>query len=194
MIEVNRRPQDTAGYCAHCNKLVVRDASAGCSAGGHGPQSVRGLVDLNADGEIPYQLPRFNWAAALFPALWGPVHGVWAGAVVFPLLIFMDNALRVAASPPPDAADWLMPVIWFVTSLIVAGTLALMYNFGKMGWGIAWVKANEAGLDALPQNKPPEDSLPEFKRFLARERRWFPASLLLFASMIALAVYWWTMR
>ena len=189
VVEVSYRPEETAGYCSRCNQLVVRDESAACSHAGHEPEFIRGLIVLSSEGEIPYQLPRFNWAAALFPPLWGPAHGAWAGAVMLPLYLFVDSALQAAVDVPAEASFGLRLLVWLVSLVIVVGTLAFSYRLGRRGWGIAWARAAETGMDALRLS-----SKEDFDDFIRRERRWFPVCLALFMGLMALAVYWWTIR
>jgi hypothetical protein len=186
IIQTNRRPQETGGYCALCNCLVPRDEQARCKKDSHPAELVRGLVDLTPEGELPYSLPRFNWAAALMPPLWGPAHGAWSGALVLPLLLFADSVLQSAVGFTAAATLWQKVLVWAVTAGVFAGTLMLMYRFGRRGWGIAWSKAYAMGASA-------DDSRSlDYDTFLKRERLWLAVSLPLLILLLSLAVYWWT--
>jgi hypothetical protein len=180
-MRTEKRPELTGGYCQYCNRLVARDSAACCSEAGHPPEGIYGLIDLQADGTLPISLPRFCWAAALMPPVWGVAHGVWSGFLLLPLWLFLDSALQSAAFRLPAQTPLAMRLItWAVSALLVVGTLALMYWFGRRGWGIAFRRRYSSGKDELP--------IPEFIR---RERLWMLVSLPLMLAALALAVGWW---
>jgi hypothetical protein len=186
VIETNRRAQDTGGYCQHCNAIVARNEQGFCKPAGHPPEGVYGLVDLTEEGQVPYELPRFNWAAALMPPVWGVMHGAWAGFIVLPLWLFVDSVISAAVYKIPAGTPPLTRVlVWAVTVLVVAGTAGLMYWFGRRGWGIAWRRTFGKNADGLDTNAA------SIKTFIARERRWFWICAPLFVVIFALAgVYW----
>ncbi|MDR1413091.1 MAG: hypothetical protein LBJ07_04100 [Actinomycetes bacterium] len=176
----DKRPEDTAGYCVYCNRIVARDEAAGCARAGHAPDAVRGLLDLQSGGSLPTPLPRMNWAAALMPPVWGVAHGAWAGVLAFPLWLFLDSALQAAAHMPATVPTTGHIIVWSGASVLALGTIAFMYWFGFRGWGVAFRRRYDTGLGVLP-----------YPQFLKQERRWAWLCVPLFIVVMALAIAWW---
>jgi len=185
-VETNYHAEDTAGYCSQCNKIVPRDKDANCAVAGHSAERISGLVPLDKDGNVPFQLPRFNWGASLMPPVWGPIHGVFAAAIVLPILVFanfsLQNALNVAAEVELSRSIF----IWLITGGIILGTVYFMYYLGTRGWGIAWNKS--------PISRQPEVTQEMFDDFIKRERMWTALSAVLFVGFMYLVVNFWILQ
>ena len=184
-IKVDIKPEQTAGYCTLCNKIVPRDKDGNCAEAGHPADFISGLIDLDKDGKVPFQLPKFNWGAALMPPVWGPIHGVLTGALVLPLIVFANRTLITAVELPADTSFLWRGLIWTVTVGIIAGTAYLMYYFGKRGWGIAW---NKSAISHTPHV-----TKEMFDSFIKRERWWTILSLAFFVGFVYLIVAFWVL-
>jgi len=182
-VQTNFRAEETAGFCSVCNKIVPRKADASCSEGEHEAERVTGLVPLNADGQLPFQLPKFNWGAALMPPVWGPIHGALSGAIVLPIIIFARNVFQNALDLPDDASMVLRGIVWLITISIMLSTVYFMYFYGRRGYGLAWNKS------AI--SKQPEVTQEMFDSFLKRERLWTALSAILFAGFVFLVINFW---
>jgi len=182
-VQTNYRAEETAGYCSICNKIVPRKADASCSEGEHEASRISGLVPLDAEGKIPFQLPKFNWGAALMPPVWGPIHGALSGAIVLPIIIFARNIFQNALALPDEATLVLRIIVWAITVSILLGTIYFMYFYGKRGYGLAWSKS------AI--SKQPEVTQEMFDDFLKRERLWTALSVVLFVGFIVLLINFW---
>jgi len=183
IIHSDFRPQQTAGYCKQCNRLVARDSQARCADAGHEEQMISGIIELNPDGSLPFQLPRFNWAAALLPPVWGPAHGAVSGALVLPLIIFTLNALRNALAVPDAATLSFRIALWLITAAIVAGTLGFMYHYGTRGWGIAYNRSSLVNQQVITPAM--------FAQFVRREQLWTVVSALLLIGFLYLVITFW---
>lgn len=117
-----------AGYCAQCDRIVMREDDGKCPEG-HPAQGVVGKIVL-VDGEMPEQLPRFNLAAFLLPFIWGPAHEEWVGAVFLPIWLFLDSIVATAQKGGVPAT--LGAVI------VVVGTLGFQAFFAKRANGVAY--------------------------------------------------------
>jgi hypothetical protein len=117
-----------AGYCAQCDRIVVRENDGTCPQG-HLAESVAGKLVL-VDGEMPAQLPRFNFAAFLLPFIWGPAHEEWIGAVFLPIWLFLDSI--VATAQKGGVPGTLGAVI------VVVVTLGFQGFFAKRANGVAY--------------------------------------------------------
>jgi len=177
---VRRRPEDTVGFCMACNALVRRNADATCEAG-HPAEIVFGALDATETEVIP-SLPRFNWGAFFMPPIWGASHGmVVAGLVVLPLWLFMDSTLQSAVYGIDAHASLATRFgVYGMTALVVFVTLALMYWFGRTGWGLAWRRQYGEGTSTIPMDE-----------FIARETRWYAVCIPLFFILLGLAFYYW---
>jgi len=182
-VETNYHAEDTAGYCSQCNKIVPRDKDANCAAAGHEAERVSGLVPLDENGKVPFQLPGFNWGAALMPPVWGPIHGVFAAAIVLPIFVFANNSLQNAFTITTEAGPVARIVVWLITAGIIFGTAYFMYYVGARGWGIAWNKS--------PISKQPEVTQEMFDDFIKREHMWTALSAVLFIGFVYLVVNFW---
>lgn len=173
-------PQDTIGYCALCNKLVRREAGAVCP-NGHESQYVLGAQILPRDAETP-ELPVFNWGAFFMPPIWGPAHGNLVAGLVLPLWLFMDSALQAAIYGIGEGASLAALIAYRGgAALIVIVTLALMFWYGRRGWGTAWSFVYRTGA-----------SKKSFERFKREQFWWAIATGLMFVGMIVGAVFYWT--
>jgi hypothetical protein len=184
VIEVDLKAEQTAGYCSICNEIVPRDSEAKCIAG-HPADFVSGLIELEKDGSVPFQLPKFNWGAALMPPVWGPIHGALTGALFLPVVIFANRAMQMAVDLPDDATLAAQIIVWFAALGITAVTLLFAYYYGRRGWGIAW---NKSAISHTP--RVTKDML---DAFIKREHLWTALSVLLFAGFAYLAVTFWLM-
>lgn len=173
------RPENTAGYCVFCNKIVRRNEAAECIEG-HPEFGVSGLIEVAAGQNPPY-LPRFNWAAFLMPPIWGIAHGAYAGIIVLPLWLFMDSVLRSAVYGVGPSTPLLTRVgVYAMAVLIVALTIGLMGWFGSRGWGLAWRKQYGSGRSQMP-----------FDIFIKKQRRWIWFCAPWAIALLGLGVYYW---
>jgi hypothetical protein len=152
-----------AGYCSHCDRIVVREPDGSCPQG-HPAEAIAGKVVL-VDGETPEQLPRFNLAAFALPFIWGPAHEQWVGAVFLPIWLFLDSIVASANKGGVPSAVGAV--------VVVAGTLGFQAFFAKRANGLAYRRVIG------------RTSVAEFSR---RQRLWawgaVPAALLLVAWMV----------
>lgn len=172
-------PQDTIGYCAICNALVRRGPKAVCP-NGHESKFVQGAQEYPRDKEVP-ELPVFNFGAFFAPFLWGPAHGSWVAALVLPLLIFVDSALRAAVYGVGEGATLAAYIFYYGgATVVVLFTLALMFWFGRRGWGQAWAFVHRTGIS--------DKTWEQFKR---GQFYWAIFSTTLFLATMAGAIYYW---
>ena len=182
-VQTNYRAEETAGFCNACNKFVPRKADASCSEAEHEAERISGLIPLDEKGNPPFQLPKFNWGAALMPPVWGPIHGALSGAIVLPIIIFARNVVQNALAIPDEATMAWRIIIWMVTAGVLLGTLGFMYFYGRRGYGLAWNKSE--------LSRQPEVTQEMFDAFLKRERLWTILSLVLFLGFVFLVVNFW---
>lgn len=166
-----------------CNQIVPRDKDAKCAVANHSAECVSGLVVLDADGNPPFQLPQFNWGAALMPPVWGPIHGVYLLVIFLPVIVFANRSLQNLFELLGDASTFMQIFVALVTVGIVGATVYSMYFFGKRGWGIAWRSA--------PISKMPGVTKEALEQFIKRERLWTALSAILFAGFVTLATFFW---
>lgn len=172
-------PQDTIGYCAICNSLVRRGRKAVCP-NGHEAQYVQGAQMYPRDKDIP-ELPRFNFGAFFMPPLWGPAHGSWVAGLVLPLWLFVDSVLQTAVFGIGEGASLGTKIfLRGGAGIVVFFTLALMFWFGRRGWGLAWAWEYRTGA-----------SKRTWEQFRRKELYWTIFSTLLFLATIAGAIYYW---
>lgn len=152
-----------AGYCVLCDRIVERDDADACP-NGHPAEAVTGHVVLGDDDALP-QLPRFNLAAFLIPPVWGPAHGLWAGAIFLPMWLFADSILRTVGGGMPGAVGG---------AVVIGVTLAMMWWFARRANGLAWRRVcDRVGVG-------------EYAR---RERVWAIVSVPVAALLIGMALY-----
>lgn len=158
-----RIPMRYAGYCVLCDRIVERDEAGACPEG-HPSEAVTGHLVLAEDDVVP-QLPRFNLAAFLIPPVWGPAHGLWAGAIFLPMWLFADSILRSAGR---GAAGIIGGVV------VVGVTLAMMWWFARRANGLAWRRVCD------------RVSIGEYAR---RERVWAMVSVPVAVLLLGMALY-----
>jgi len=166
-----------------CNRFVARDEQAKCSQAGHDEQEVSGVIELDAEGAIPAELPRFNWAAALMPPVWGPLHGAVSGIILLPVMIFALNAVQAAMSLPEEVTLPFRIIVWVVAVAIIIATLAFMYHYGTRGWGIAWNKSKLVRQEVVTSEM--------ISAFVRRELLWTVPSVLSLAGFLYLVISFW---
>ncbi|MCL2491589.1 MAG: hypothetical protein FWE87_02425 [Coriobacteriia bacterium] len=175
-----RLPQDTIGFCMACNGLVRRTAKGTCERD-HPADIIYGALDLPQDEEVP-QLPRFNWGAFFMPPIWGASHGaVVAGLIVLPLWLFLDSTIQSAVyGVGAETALWTRIGVYAMTALVTLFTLALMFWFGRTGWGLAWRRRYGDGTSNMPTEE-----------FIKRERRWYWICIPFTFALLGFAIYYW---
>lgn len=157
----------TAGYCVLCDRIVERDDAGACTRNPEHPaQAVSGTVILAEDEPVP-ELPRFNLGAFLVPPVWGPAHGLWAGAIFLPMWLFMDSVIATAIGRGSASAAGGVA--------IVALTLGAQAWFAKRANGLAWRRVS----DRVPVDE-----------FVRRERVWAVALVPVAVLLIGWAVYY----
>lgn len=118
------------------------------------------------------KLPKINIGALLMPCVWGPAHGYWFTILFYPLLIFLDTAIRNAV----DTGGAAIPVAVIMT----AATIGFAFFFAKT----CGVKAYARVAHRLSPEK-----------YLKRERIWAVVSALILAVFLTLAtiynLYWY---
>jgi hypothetical protein len=157
----------TAGYCVVCDRIVERAPDGGCSrVADHPAAGITGRVLLKPGEPVP-SLPRFNLAAFLIPMIWGPAHGLWAGAIFLPMWLFMDSVIASAAGRAPA----FRLAAFFVTLM----TISAQAWFAKRGNGLGWRRVSD------------RVSVAEFAR---RQRLWAVASVPVFLLLVGWGVYY----
>jgi hypothetical protein len=144
--------------------MVERTADGACPAG-HPPAALSGAIALDAEEPVPH-LPRFSLAAFALPPVWGPVHGIWAGALFLPIWLFVDSILSTTG---PGAASRAAGVA------ALSLTLGFQAFFAKRANGVAWRRASE------------RMTLEEFVR---RERRWALVCVPIGALLLGWGIYY----
>lgn len=154
----------TAGFCLECRRLVERNAQGGCPAG-HDASAIVGSVQLRNDRELP-QVPSFNWGAFFMPMIWGPAHGLWAGAVLFPVWLFADSIIMSAYK---NGGALVVAAV-----VVVALTLLFMFWFARTASIPAYLRMGH------------KMTIPQFN---ARQRVWGIVGAVFFITLLALATY-----
>jgi hypothetical protein len=153
------------GYCAYCDRLVVRAPDGSCPVEGHGSRALTGRMVLLGDEPVPV-LPRFNLAAFLIPPLWGPAHGQWIGVAFLPIWLFMDSVIGVAG--------YGGNVTRVAAAIVVGLTLAFQVWFGRRGNGLAFRRVwDKMTLEA----------------FVRRERVWAIVSVPVAVALVSWVFY-----
>ena len=154
----------TAGFCLECRRLVERQEGGTCPEG-HVAEGVVGMVALPEDfeKELP-QVTSFNWGAFFIPMVWGPVYGMWAGILLFPLWMFVDNVVYVALT---RGGAW-----WAGAAAVIALTVLIMVWF-----------ARTATIPAYLKLKTPT-SIEKFNR---QQKTWGIIGAIFFVVILALA-------
>ena len=152
-----------AGYCVHCDRIVVREADGSCPAG-HSADGVTGRIVLVDDEPVPV-LPRFNWGAFLLPFIWGPAHDQWVAMIFLSIWLFMDSIIATADK------GGIPTTIGGV--IVVVLTLTFQAYYAKRANGVAFRRV--IGKQTVEE-------------YVKRERVWaiacIPAALLLVAWMV----------
>jgi len=164
-IEEARIELRTAAYCVLCDALVERRPDGTCPAG-HTSEALTGRILLDVDEPVP-SLPRFNLAAFLIPPIWGPAHGIWAGAIFLPIWLFADSVIMSAVRYGEQGQ-------WIGATLVVAATLAFEYFFARRANGVAFRR--------IMHKTTTEE-------YLRRERIWLIVAIPVAAALIGWGVY-----
>lgn len=128
-----------------------------------------------SDEQIAYEekflqgVPRFNFAAFLLPPIWGPVHGLWATFLYYPIWLFADNTFYAAWS---ERTLLSIVIALVVLVSLAAGTVA----FALVAQPIALHRAVDRGLTK--------------EQYLRRQRVWTVVCVVLGALMLAGATYY----
>lgn len=117
------------------------------------------------------ELPKISIGALLFPCLWGPAHGYWITILYYPLMIFVDSAIRAAVDEGGLAIA--------ISIIMVAATVVATVFFAKTAGPHAYARV----ADRVP-----------IETYVRRERIWAVVSALLLVAALALAtvynLYW----
>ena len=178
---MEKRPQNSVGYCIYCNKLVRRTEKAKCPDEAHPAEGIQGVMWVREDEPVP-ALPEFHWGAFFMPPIWGAAHGiVIAGLIVLPLWLFLDNNLQSAVYRVSDVTPfWTRIGVYFLAVFCTVASIALMVWFGRTAWGVAFRRAYHGD----EQQRP-------FDAFLRRERIWYWICIPFFFVLLAVAIYYW---
>lgn len=114
-------------------------------------------------------IPRLNIGALFLPPIWGPVHGMWATILFYPIWLFADNTFYAAFTERTPLA---IAVALMVFLTLTAGTVA----FAILGQPFAAHRAASLGQDR--------------ETYLKRERIWSVACVAAGLVMIAAATYY----
>lgn len=125
--------------------------------------------EIRAEEKFLEGIPRVNIGALFLPPIWGPAHGIWVTIVFYPLWLVADNCFYAAWSAP-SVLSVSLAVLVFV--LLAAGTVAFSI-----------VSQPFAAHRAVSMGKTKEE-------YLARERIWAAACVVIGLLMIALATYY----
>lgn len=114
-------------------------------------------------------IPRINIGALVLAPVWGPGHGIWATILLYPLWLFVDNAIYAAFTEQT------------VLSIVVGVILAVCMIAGMVAFSIvsqpyAAHKAAEKGLSR--------------EEYLKRERVWAVVCIVLGVAAVAWATYY----
>lgn len=124
---------------------------------------------IEAEQDFLEGIPRINIGALFLPPIWGPAHGIWATIIFYPLWLVADNCFYSAWSSPSVLS---ISLAVFVFVLLTAGTFAFSI-----------VSQPFAAHRAVSMGKTKED-------YLAKERIWAVACVVVGLAMIALATYY----
>lgn len=164
-IDDSRLELRTAAYCVLCDALVERRSDGTCPAS-HPAQALTGRIVLEPEAPVP-SLPRFNLAAFLIPPIWGPAHGIWAGAIFLPIWLFADSVI-VSAVRYGERGQWIGAV------LVVLATLTFEYFFARRANGVAFRRVMHK-LTA--------------EEYARRQRTWVIVAIPIAAALIGWGVY-----
>lgn len=124
---------------------------------------------IRAEEKFLEGIPRLNVGALFLPPIWGPAHGIWATIVFYPLWLIADNCFYAAWSAP-SALSIALAVLVF--AMLTAGTVAF-----------AIVSQPFAAHRAVSMGKTKQE-------YLAREKVWAVACVVVGVAMICLATYY----
>ena len=134
-------------------------------------QTVTELTDeqIRAENAFLEGVPRFNIAAFLMPPIWGPVHGMWATILYYPLWLLADNCFVNAVVMQTPLA--------IVLAIIVAVILLLMTTvFAIISQPFALHRAVENGVSK--------------ETYLRRQRIWAVAMVVVAIIALGAATYY----
>lgn len=125
--------------------------------------------EIAREEEFLRGVPRVNIGALFLPPIWGPAHGFWITILFYPLWLFADNTFYAAYSAPSVLSVALAVV---VLALLVAVTVV----FSIVSQPMAAHRAAERGVGK--------------EKYLARQRIWAVACVIVGCVMIAAATYY----
>lgn len=113
-------------------------------------------------------IPRINIGALVLAPIWGPAHGLWATILLYPLWLFVDNAIYAAWTERTPLAVTIAAVL--AVSIIVG-----MVIFSLISQPFAAHRAAEKGVSR--------------EEYLRRERIWAVVCVVLGIAALAWATY-----
>lgn len=114
-------------------------------------------------------IPRVNVGALFLPPIWGPAHGLWVTIIFYPAWLLADNTFYGA----------------FVerTPLAIALAVAVFVILAAVTVGFSIVAQPYAAHRCAARGMTKEE-------YLARQRKWAVASVIVGVAMLAFATYY----
>lgn len=114
-------------------------------------------------------IPRINIGALVLAPVWGPGHGIWATILLYPLWLFIDNAIYAA---------WTERTIFasIVAGVLIVSVAVGMVVFSLVSQPYAAHKAAEKGISK--------------EKYLKRERIWAVVCIVLGIAALTWATYY----
>ena len=150
---------------------AVEDIAAVAEAPEQAEEELDWLTDeqIACEEELMRGVPRLNIGALFMPGIWGPVHGLWASIIFYPLWLFADNTFY-SAYAAPSAMSITFAIIVFV--LLTAVTIA----YAILGQPIAAKRAAAKGKTK--------------EQFLKEQRIWAVICVIIGIVFLAVATYY----
>lgn len=114
-------------------------------------------------------VPRFNIAAFLMPAIWGPAHGIWVAILYYPLWLVADNCFV-------NALVARTPFSIVLAVIVAVGLLAMTVAFSIVSQPFALHRAVDLGVSK--------------ETYLHRQRIWAVAMAVVAAVALIAATYY----
>jgi len=128
----------------------------------------RSLSPGTEPAEIDYSgLPKINLGALFMPAVWGPAHGQWISILFYPLWLFADTSITNAVL--------FGGFTYALAASVILGTAALTIFYARTVGYKAYARV------AHKVTK---------EQYLARERKWAVASLLIALIFVGFATWY----